>query len=609
VEGQILEEEDKMIFTSYKNIKEILLFIGLLFFTSSFSQKNVAADSLGKILKHENLSKEERSRILSLRAFYLQDIDSSLISAKLALSIAKEINKPLLEAKALEEISHVERRLGNNTVSLRASLTALSIYESLGIKEKQAASYGQLASNSISDEDYESAINYLKEAKDIYSISDKNGNLILTILNLGEAYRLSGQLDSATIYFKETLKRNKIIKHDVVQSYSLGNLGMVLSSQGKFEEAKKHLTQAIEILKPLGDTYSISIYLAELGDIYWRESKWSIGEEKMLEAQELATNAGLKEQIRDFSGKLSDFYKKKGRYSEALAYLELNKIYQDSLVNKASIQKIEQLKAGYEIDSRETKIGLLNTINSEQKNKMILLVFGVILMILLAYILYKSNKTIKKANNNLSLQKQIIEKSEQEKALLLNELNHRVKNNLQMISSLLSLQSNELDGHPAQEALLTGRNRVEAMSLVHRKLYQDGLNTRIFLKEYIEELVLGLFHGYDVNFKPKFDIADISLSVDKTIPIALIINEMVVNSLKYAYKGIEKPNLKLMVKEMNGNLEIDISDNGIGFTQEEKNKVNSFGIKLISSLVKQLDGSIEKLDSKGTHWKLKLKSA
>ncbi len=589
------------------NIKFLFIYFLLLFSTISFSQNTVVADSLNKTLKQKNLSKEERSRILSLRAYHLQDIDSSLISAKLALSIAKEINKPILEAVAWEEISHIERRLGNNSVSLNASLKALHIYDSLGLDESKAASYGQLASNSISDEDYEAAINYLKKANAIYNISDKNGNQILTLLNLGETYRLAGKLDSAVIYFKETLKRNELIKHDIVQSYSLGNLGMVLSAQNNLEISKQYLNEAIEILKPISDAYSTSVYIAELGEIYWKESKWEMAEAKLIEAYGIAYNASLKEQIRDFSRKLTDFYNERKRYKKALQFLEINIIYQDSLVNKASIQKVEQLKASYEIGKRESEIELLNTINTNQRNQMIFLVVGVFLISLLAYILFRNIKAIKKVSKRIATQNKIIEKREQEKELLLKELNHRVKNNLQMISSLLSLQSHELNGHPAQEAILTGKNRVEALSLVHRKLYQEGLETKVFLKEYIEELVLGLLYGYDISFKPDFDIANTSLSIDNAIPIALIINEIVVNSLKYAYKGIENPNLKISVKEAQDNLEIEIWDNGIGFTAQESGKVNSFGIKLMTSLVEQLDGSIEKLDSDGTHWKMKLK--
>ncbi|WP_426430348.1 tetratricopeptide repeat-containing sensor histidine kinase [Winogradskyella sp. HB-48] len=557
-------------------------------------------------MKKKSISKTEKSQTLILRAYYFNDVDSSLISSKLALAIAREINNPILQAEALEEISHIERRLGNNSKSIEASLNALKIFDSLGLKERTAASYVQLGSNSISDEDYTSAIRYLKNAESIYNISDEKGNLILTQLNLGEAYRLANKLDSAAYYFNKTLLKNESTNNTIVQGYSLGNLGMVLHAQKQYDKAEQHLKEAITILEPLGDEYSTSVYLAELGQIYAKTSKDSLAGSKLLQAYEMAHKAGLKEQIRDFSRNLTDFYKTQNKYGKALEYLEVNRIYQDSLVNKASIQKIEQLKANYEIGKRESEISLLNTITTNQRNQMILLAIGVLCISVLALLLFRSNRAIKKVNLHIAEQNTVIEKREQEKALLLKELNHRVKNNLQMISSLLSLQSHQLTGHPAQEALIAGKNRVEALSLVHRKLYQEGAETKIALREYIEELVLGLFHGYNVAFKPKFNIDHSSISIDKAIPLALIINEIVINSLKYAYKDIASPSLRIQLKEVEHQLEIDISDNGIGFAEKQVDKKNSFGLKLIQSLINQLDGSIERFNTKGTHWKIKI---
>ena len=588
-------------------IKLVFLLLCLVFGHGDvFAQKRNILDSLGKLLKDKNLSKAEKSQILSLRAYYFNDIDSSLISAEKAISIAKEIDEPVLLADALEELSHAEYRLGNNSKSIKASIDALKLYDSLGLKERTAAIYGQLASNALSDENYTSAIKYLKNAEDIYNISDEKGNLILTQLNLGEAYRLANKLDSAAYYFNETLLKNKSKNNAIVQGYSLGNLGMVLHAQKQYDKAEQHLKEAITILEPLGDDYSTSVYLAELGQIYAKTSKNNLAESKLIEAYEMAQKAGLKEQIRDFSRNLTDFYKTQNQYDKALQYLEVNRIYQDSLVNKASIQKIEQLKANYEIGKRESEISLLNTITNNQRNQMILLAFGVLCISVLALLLFRSNRAIKKVNLHIAEQNTVIEKREQEKALLLKELNHRVKNNLQMISSLLSLQSHQLNGHPAQEALIAGKNRVEALSLVHRKLYQEGAETKIALKEYIEELILGLFHGYNVDFNPKLNIDNSSISIDKAIPLALIINEIVINSLKYAYKNIEAPSLDVQLTKVENHLELDISDNGIGFKEDQVVKKNSFGLKLIQSLIHQLDGSIERFNTKGTHWKIKI---
>lgn len=584
-------------------ITYILLFILINYSNGQDSRK---ADSIIKRLNNQNLSEKEKVRNFILLSYYHPNIDSAKLIAEKSYRLAVKLKDTILQAQALEEISGIENRIGNNTKSIKATLEALRLYERMGMSEKQGASYVQLANNYMSQESYLEAIKYLKKADSIYEVSDKFGNQIFTILNLGEMYRLEGYLDSAKVSFENVLVLNKKINNDLVQSYSLGNLGMVYNTQDTLGLAKTHLQDAIRILRELGDTYATSVYLAELGEVYQKKDSIRAAEENYLEALDMAQKAGLKEQIRDFSKKLTQFYEGQNNYNKALAYQKLFQVYQDSLVNKANIQEVERIKAGYEIDKRESEIGLLNKVNTNQKYLLWALGSGVLATLIFLHLLYKGNQKVKKANTTLSEQKEVITQREQEKALLLRELNHRVKNNLQMISSLLNLQSHELTGHPAKAALEAGKDRVEALSLVHRKLYQEGAETRIFLKEYIEELVLGLFHGYNARFKPKFELPDTSISIDTAVPLALIVNEIIVNALKYAYKGVAKPSLSLKVSQVDAILDIHIKDNGKGFTTKESKKKNSFGLKLINSLIAQLEGSIKKKDSHGTHWVIQL---
>ena len=528
-----------------------------------FSQNAMKADSLIQVLDHTKLSKKARVTTLRNIAYYHPDLFNALDFAKQAQQLAIEIDESIMEAEALEEISHIERRLGNNGASLEASLQALRLYETNGLKEREAASYTQVASNHISDENFNLAIVYLKKAESIYRNSDQQVNYVSTLLNLGEAYRLAGHLDSATLSFKRTLTLNKSHNNKYIESYSLGNIGMVQADLQKWENAKDNLVKAIEILEPLGDPYSTSIYLAELGRINEMEEDWITAEANIWKAFSIASRAGLKEQIRDFSLRLSNHHKTRNNYMEALEYRELYQVYQDSLVNKANIQRVEQLKAGYEIDKRESEIGLLSEINTKQRYFVVLLGIGVLLLFLFTSLLYQGNNRIRKANSKLEIQKKVISKREEEKALLLRELNHRVKNNLQMISSLLNLQSRELVGHPAEEAILSGRHRVEALSLVHRKLYQDGADTKVQIKEYMEELVLGLFDGYAAKFNPDFDISNISVPIDVAVPLALIVNELTINALKYAYANTTRPSFKLQIlAETEDVINLKVIDNG-----------------------------------------------
>lgn len=583
-----------------------VIIILLLFFInySSFCQEKEISDSLLHVLKTVKLTDKAKIKLLSKLAYKHPSPIESLNFAKQSLALAIDLNDELLQAAAWEEISHVERRLGNNSKSFDASLKALTIYEKKKLTDRQAASYAQIASNYISDENYPTAIKFLKKSEIIYQKHKDKMKYALTLINLGEAYRLSGILDSATINFKKAIAINNTQDNDVILGYASGNLGMVYAEEGKNLLAKPLLEESISILTKLGDPYSTSVYLSEIGNVYRNDQNYKIAEEKYLESLNIAKAEGLKEQIRDVSASLSTLYEEQKLYKKALSYKKQFQVYQDSLVNKKNVQQIEQLKAGYEIGKREVEISRIGDISANRKNLAIVLSIGISILGFFLYLLYRGNKKMNRVNHILQEQKDEISAREKEKALLLRELNHRVKNNLQMVSSLLRLQSNELSGHPAKEALVAGQYRVEALSLVHRKLYQEGVESMVQLKEYVEELVLGLFYSYGLTFTPKFDIQLINIKVDIAVPLALIINELVTNSIKYAYSNNDNPSLSINIRELNNQLIIDIIDNGIGFSKEEKEKSNSFGIKLVSSLIEQLGGEMKLMEHNGTHWKL-----
>jgi len=135
-------------------------------------------------------------------------------------------------------------------------------------------------------------------------------------------------------------------------------------------------------------------------------------------------------------------------------------------------------------------------------------------------------------------QKQIIQNKNKENELLLGEIHHRVKNNLQVISSLLSLQERNITDETAKAAIMDGKERVQSMGLIHKMLYQQNNFSEINMSEYIEKLISGLLESFgkrSEDFELNYDIKDVNLDVDTAIPLGLIINELVVNALKHAY--------------------------------------------------------------------------
>jgi PAS domain S-box-containing protein len=198
-----------------------------------------------------------------------------------------------------------------------------------------------------------------------------------------------------------------------------------------------------------------------------------------------------------------------------------------------------------------------------------------------------------------------------EKELLLREVHHRVKNNLQIIISLLNLQSRYIEDETTLSAFRESQNRIKAMALVHEKLYQSPDISKIDLDNYIRFLGNSLFQFFGMKGKGitlTMDIRDIFLSIDTAIPLGLMINELISNSLKYAFPGGRDGDISVTVQRQDHTLTILFKDNGAGIPQDfDWRNARSLGLRLVISLVEQLSGTIELDRSAGTAFTIVVK--
>ncbi|NNM19320.1 MAG: sensor histidine kinase [Croceitalea sp.] len=197
------------------------------------------------------------------------------------------------------------------------------------------------------------------------------------------------------------------------------------------------------------------------------------------------------------------------------------------------------------------------------------------------------------------------------KETLLKEVHHRVKNNLQTVSSLLSLQSRSINDEKISSIIKSSQNRVVSMAMVHEMLYKrDDYTSKIELKPYVEELCEYLIRSVKGNankITTKLDIGDFKLSIDTVIPLGLIINETVTNALKYGIPDNVAGEITINLSKKGANTyEMYLGDNGIGFPEDVNPKTsNSLGLKLIHNLARQLRGTIARdTESKGTYYQI-----
>ncbi|MBO9201956.1 MULTISPECIES: sensor histidine kinase [Niastella] len=294
----------------------------------------------------------------------------------------------------------------------------------------------------------------------------------------------------------------------------------------------------------------------------------------------------------------------------------------DSSFKVTKIRQAEELQVMYQMQEKESQIALLTQqaniekANSKQaalqKN---VTIAGIIAVMVIAGLLYRQNR-LKQRNNEvitrknkqlqelLDVQAQLIK----DKEWLLKEIHHRVKNNLQIVMSLLNSQSVYINNDAALTAIHDSERRVHAMALIHQKLYQSENISQIAMVEYIDELVSYVHDSFDIGNRVVFEqfIEPMNLDVSQAIPLGLIINEGIVNAIKYAFpnerKGIITINLH---NDGPGYLLLEISDNGIGLPPGLNIKqLNSLGLDMIQGLTKQLNGKFYIENNNGLHIKV-----
>ena len=209
--------------------------------------------------------------------------------------------------------------------------------------------------------------------------------------------------------------------------------------------------------------------------------------------------------------------------------------------------------------------------------------------------------------------KRQVEKQIREKEVLLREIHHRVKNNMQIISSLLRLQSRYTKDKQILDIFKASQNRIESMAFIHEKLYQSKDLTRVDFTDYVNTLTRNLFTTYGVStarIKLNIDIKNVSLPLDKAIPCGLIINELVSNSLKHAFPPDKEGEIKIALHLSNGNKwQLIVSDNGVGIPEDiDFRNTKSLGLHLVTILAEdQLRGEINLNRTEGTEFKIRFK--
>jgi len=214
----------------------------------------------------------------------------------------------------------------------------------------------------------------------------------------------------------------------------------------------------------------------------------------------------------------------------------------------------------------------------------------------------KNKRLLQSKEKELSSKDVAVEHLRKENEWLLKELHHRVKNNLQIVTSLLHSQSAYLKDHAAIDAIMGSQHRIQAMSLIHKRLYQPGSLATVAMPDYIAELVNYLRYSFNSNVHCELQIEDIKLQIVHAVPIGLILNEILTNAIKFAFPYSAQDCISLKFFRLSsGGFCLEVKDNGRGLPEGFSiNNKTSFGMLLIKGLTDQLDGDFSIENNGGT---------
>ena len=523
----------------------------------------------------------------------MEKLDSALNVLYQAKKKVLEKDLPFLNT----QLGYVYERKGQLDRAVDYALESLRLGEKLSDKKAIALAYSDLSNLFWKQSKFESGLEYGLKSVEIFEDRDINDlDYGFTLYVVGNNYLALKDYQKALNYFEHC--------RAIGERYGFyNNLSDVYISEvdlytflNEFEKAKSAGENAVKYAELLDNNFMLM------------RSWLSIGKSQNIQGKYVSAIESLKKSIAiasdDFEDAfyLSQTYETLGKafagnhnYQEAYqAFAEYDNL-KNQVFTAAADQRTSLLRTEFDVAQKESTIQQQEAQINRQRTRQTLIIIVVLLLVLYLILLYKA------VQNNIK-QNKLLEKKNNENEFLLKEIHHRVKNNLEIVSSLLALQSAEINDPKIVDAMQKSKHRIQSMSMVHQKLYQEKSLSSIEMKAYFEELAGYVVNVFDAGNRIEvfFEMNTLELDVDTAIPIGLIVNELVTNSLKYAFPNNQIGIIKIGLKKEHSQLFLKVSDNGIGKSEKEEYIGTGFGTKLIQLLTRQLEGKMNLNIENGT---------
>jgi two-component sensor histidine kinase len=468
--------------------------------------------------------------------------------------------------------------------------------------------------------------------------SEMETNQITEVINeKARIFMSSGNLEKSAELFLKLLEIGRKTNNMALLAKTFECLGDISFQQKKYAQAIQNHKDALDLHQKSGNLNCVALTYFKLAGDYLASGRHESALESLNKSVILSEMKSLDNLRGDIYHKYSEVYSAMGNHQMMHKYYNLYLNLRNQLYSQHSLTELAEMRVKYETEKMDQEINMLKKEREIQELLImqrsymlwVSLLMG-ILILLIVVLIYRRYRSKQKANlllteqkeqlenrnNELNMKNEMIsnqnaeiEKQMNEKEVLLRELHHRVKNNLQIIYSMLNIQARQLNDPEAVAALRSSTNRIWAMALIHHKLYLDKKLTEIKIDDYISDLATNIqdtFIETKNNVNVIIDVEELSLEADIAIPLGLIVNELMINAMKHAFVNIKKPQLEISLKK-NGTdtLVLKVADNGIGLPKNiDLSDNGTFGIELINLLTQQLQARLEVLNQRGTCFKL-----
>ncbi len=528
-----------------------------------------------------------------------------------------------------------------NLNNLNKAIEANTMFDKLATRTKDKTYIGHITKKSkiydVFGLNEQAVIEKRREFNEEYAARRHDTDFLASYFNdVGVYFNRMKRSDSAIPYFirASELITKKLSYTSNKPNYQFfkglieGNMALAYTNNGEYKKALPYLKTDIYYSKRVNDMESAFNSCILISRCYIVLDQLHFAQQYADSAEDISvvyTQPRIKLKLLYLQGELMDAL---GNASQAVSKFKSYMSLKDSISNRDKELQLINQQVALDIQKKDTELleksELIKSAEiNEGKQKVFraYLMAGLILTIILIGFLFYTNRNSNKReeelamkNQQIQIQNKQIESSLKEKELLLREIHHRVKNNLQIINSVINLQSDKTQDSELNEVLAELKGRISSIALTHQMLYQKGTSSSVVLCEYLQTLIAQIYKSYEnenINVNFSCNNKEFIISIDTAIPLGLLVNEIMTNAFKHAFKKTKKGIIDINANVLSKQVELTIKDNGAGLPQNYNNpeeRPASLGFELIAILVEQIDAKIDITSDKGASFVLNFKA-